>query len=114
MSRPLPVAIAVAQLARLVGRERLRQALGLPAGAPFPDALNRDERESLHALVRTNTGPLARALAAEARASDDVHDHATALTYLDGRLADLHDLLPTDLRGAILDAAGLLTDGERA
>lgn len=97
MSEPLPAPLAISRLARMAGRERVVTALSLPEGSALPDRLSDRQLLAVAQLARTCRAELAQALADEARASDDVHDTASAAVYLHGRLAELSGLLPADL-----------------
>lgn len=83
---------AIWQLARLVGRDALERGLGLPAGS-FPNSLTTDQMERLGVLLDERTEALAAGLLAEAQDSDDVHDAASADTYLEDRLEFFGGLL---------------------
>ncbi len=76
---------ALQQLARILGRQRLAQRLGLPG--PLPDRLTPDQVTALQALVEEHIQELVQAMLEEAAACDDVIDAASALAYLDDRLA---------------------------
>ena len=78
------VELLLAQVARLLGRERGTLTV-----------------ESARAAIAANPGALGAALVAEAAASDDVIDAESARAYLAGRLADLAPLLPDDTAGAV-------------
>ena len=85
------------QLARLVGIDAFTERFGSAQTAdPDPAALQ--------ALVDERLDALADALVAEAAASDDVLDKASARAYLDDRLTTLGDLLSDGQRAALRDA----------
>jgi hypothetical protein len=74
------------QIARLTGGEAFLERFGPPQTAePAIDALR--------AFVGERLDAIAEALVAEAAASDDVIDGASAASYLDDRLRTLGDLL---------------------
>lgn len=73
------------QLARLVGLDAFTERFGPPQTAA-PDA------DGLRSLIDERLDDLARALVAEAAASDDVIDAASAGAYLEDRLRTLGDL----------------------
>ena len=87
----MPHLEALQQLARILGRERLAQRLGLQV--PLPDRLTPDQATALQSLVEEHIQDLVRAMLEEAAACDDVLDAASALAYLDDRLAFWGDLL---------------------
>lgn len=88
----MSLATALGQLARIIGPE-FRQRLGMAADTPFPDELAPELHERALALSAVHADRLAEALIAEASASDDVHDAASATAYLDDRLLFLGPLL---------------------
>jgi hypothetical protein len=79
---------ALAQLARLLGDERLRAA--------------RDA--ALDAAVDAHFDALVNGLVAEAAASDDVIDHASAVEFLDARIEYLASLLNDAQRSRLSQA----------
>jgi hypothetical protein len=74
------------QLARLAGGEVFVERFGAPQSAE-PDAA------ALRAFLDERMDAIASALIAEAAASDDVVDRASAGAYLEDRLRTLGDLL---------------------
>jgi len=85
----LPVSLPrdrLLQLARLVGVDSFAERIG-PAQTAEP------ELDALRALVAERLDHVAEALVAEAAASDDVLDQASAVVYLEDRLRNLGDLL---------------------
>lgn len=74
------------QIARLAGSEAFLERFGPPQTAE-------PTIEALRALVEERLDAIAEALVAEAAASDDVTDTASAASYLDDRLRTLGDLL---------------------
>ena len=98
----LPVSLPRArllQLARLVGVDFFTERFG-PAQTAEP------ELDALRALVAERLDQIAQALVAEASASDDVLDQASATVYLEDRLSAFDDLINDEqaerLRGAFL------------
>lgn len=85
----IPRAEAQAQLARLLGDEALRSA-------PVETA-----RQAVHSRIED----LSEALVAEAAGSDDVFDHASALSYLQQRVEALAEVLDREDGAAVLQAA---------
>jgi len=77
------------QLARLAGMAVFTERFGSPQSAePDPTALC--------ALLDERLDAIARALVEEAAASDDVTGSASALSYLEDRLATLGDLFSAE------------------
>ena len=79
---------ALAQIARLLGDDRLRQA----------------SREEVRASMASRFGRLVEGLIDEAMASDDVIDRESALAFLDDRLSFLGSLLSDDERSRLREA----------
>ena len=75
----IPRREALTQLARLVGLKLFVERFGSPQTADAAD-------EELAALIDERLGEIARGLTAEAAASDDVLDAASAEEYLEDRL----------------------------
>ncbi|HXG35453.1 MAG TPA: hypothetical protein VNL15_00625 [Dehalococcoidia bacterium] len=82
----------VSQLARLLGDDAVYGSLGLEEGA-CPSELSVQQLDALRALLDGRSGDLARGLLEEAAASDDVIDRASALAYLEDRLAFFSEVL---------------------
>ena len=82
---------ALAQIARLLGDERLRTA----------------SAEDVRARVDERLELLADGLMAEATASDDVSDRDSALAFLDSRIEFFVGVISDDLRARLRDAARL-------
>ena len=82
---------ALQQMARILGRDRLARRLGLQG--PLPDRLTAEQIAALQSLVEEHVSDIVRAMLEEAAACDDVLDFASALAYLDDRLAFLGELL---------------------
>ncbi len=80
--RMIPRREALTQLARLVGIDLFVERFGSPQTTDAAD-------EDLAALIDDRLGEIARGLIAEAAASDDVLDAASAEQYLDDRLRTL-------------------------
>ena len=99
----MPSPLAIAQFARIVGRDDLLTQLGLPSGAALPDALTDAQRGRARLLAAERTDQIAGALLEEAMALDDIQDTAGAVAYLDERLAFFSTLLTDDARAAIRD-----------
>ena len=83
--RMIPPRERLLQLARLVGVDAFTERFGPPQTAE-PDA------DGLRSLIDERLADLARALVAEAAASDDVIDAAGAGVYLEDRLRTLGDV----------------------
>ncbi len=75
------------QVARLVGIEAFTERFGSPREIDAPDM------DALRSLIEERLDHIARALVAEAAASDDVIDVASAGAYLEDRLRTLGDVL---------------------
>jgi hypothetical protein len=82
------------QLARLAGIDAFTQRFG-PPHAARPDA------GALEAFVNERLAEIAAGLVAEAAASDDVTDVASATSYLDDRLTTLAGVLTAAQADAI-------------
>ncbi len=91
---------ALIQLTRIFGREALVGAIGADP-ARFV-ALDEEQRAAIEALVRERADAFVEALAAEAAASDDVADVASALDYGERRLQEFAPLLGAALRSTLL------------
>lgn len=78
----IPRREALTQLARLVGLDLFTERFGPPQTTEAKD-------EELAALIDDRLGEIARGLTAEAAASDDVLDTASAEEYLEDRLRTL-------------------------
>ena len=83
---------AIRQIARLLGKDEFYRRLGLDEGAQ-PGELSAKQLAQVQALVGERLEDLARALAQEAMANDDVVDARSAGIYLEDRLAFLDELL---------------------
>jgi hypothetical protein len=94
---------ALLQLARLVGRDTFYDVLDMRPGAE-PVALDERQREQLRLLIDDRFEGVAAALIAEAMASDDVHDQASAVAYISDRLDFLADLITPMQREALMAA----------
>lgn len=90
------------QIARLLGGDAFAERFGPPqTAAPDPDALR--------ALVDERLDGVAAALVAEAAASDDVIDRASANAYLDDRLRTLADVIDDTQANRVRSAFDELT-----
>ena len=88
----LPVSLPrdrLLQLARLVGGDSFSERFG-PAQTAEPELV------ALRALVGERLEQIAEALVAEAAASDDVLDQASALVYLEDRLSAFDTLISAE------------------
>lgn len=85
--RMIPPRERLLQLARLVGLDAFTERFGSPREVDTPDM------DALRSLIEERLDHIARALVAEAAASDDVIDGASAGAYLEDRLRTLADLL---------------------
>jgi hypothetical protein len=88
-------------LCRLLGRENVSAALGLPGAVEpgregDPDELDEPSRARLRALFDGQIDGVAMALVDEAAASDDVTDGAGAVQFIRARIAEFGDLLTDD------------------
>ncbi len=86
----------IPQLERLLGRQTVA-----PLGIATGEAISPAQLAALHNLLAGRTADLAAALLAEAAASDDVTDAASALAYLEDRLAFFAEVMTPDLAVAI-------------
>ena len=91
---------AIVQLARLLGREELYRRLSLVEGGE-PPALDEERLAALRSLVDERLVVLTEALAVEAVVNDDVIDAASAMVYLEDRLATFGELLTETQRRAV-------------
>jgi hypothetical protein len=98
----VPSAVAISQLARIIGRPVLER-LGLSPGDVLPDALSSELEREMQQLTGAHAERIADALAQEASASDDVHDTGSAMLYLEDRLRFLGSLLTEDTRIRVRD-----------
>jgi hypothetical protein len=92
--------VAIVQLARLLGRDEFYRQLSLIQGAE-PSALDEERLVALRALMDERLGLLTEALAVEAVVSDDVIDAASAMVYLEDRLAFFGELLTEEQRQGV-------------
>jgi hypothetical protein len=97
----VPSPLAIAQFARIVGRDAFLERVGLPAGASLPESLTDDQRARAREMAVGCAAAIARALLDEAMASDDIQDAAAAAAYLEERLAFLAPLLTEDTRDRV-------------
>ena len=100
--------LAIVQLARLLGKEEFYRRLGLGEVAA-PQTLDAERMTALRSLVDEQLGILTEALAVEAVVSDDVINAASAMVFLDDRLAFFGDLLTEEQRRAIRKSFARLT-----
>lgn len=91
---------AIQQLARILGRDDFARQLGLPPGQ-LPPSLTPEQATTARALTAARADDIARALLEEAVACDDVIDAASALAYLEDRLAFLAELLSEETRSRV-------------
>jgi len=84
-------------MARILGRERVAQRLRFPAGE-LPVRPTPEQTRALREMAAQEAERVARALLEEAAACDDVTDAASALSYLEDRLAFLGELLDEGTR----------------
>ncbi len=101
---------ALLHLARMLGEERVLAPLGL-SRQHLPPSLDEEQRRRLQARLEGEMGRLARALLAEAAASDDVTDRPSALAYLEDRLRSLGRLLSDGQRSQLWESLLSLTEG---
>lgn len=101
---------ALLHLARMLGDETVLAPLGLTR-QHLPPALDEGQRWRLQQLLDGELGRLARALLAEAAASDDVTDRSSALAYLEDRLRSLSRLLSDGQRSQLWESLLILTEG---
>jgi hypothetical protein len=94
---------ALLQLVRLVGRDAFYVGLDLRPGDEAA-ALDEPRREQLRLLIDSRFETVVAGLIAEAMASDDVHDPASAAAYLRDRLDFLADLVTPTQRTALMAA----------
>jgi len=99
--------LALVQLARLLSKEEFYRRLALAEGAEL-SALDEERMDALHSLVDERLGILTEALAVEAVVSDDVIDAASAMVYLEDRLAFFGELLTEDQRQGVRKGFGRL------
>lgn len=90
----IPRREALTQLARLVGLDLFLERFGPPQTTEATD-------EELAALIDDRLGEVARGLTAEAAASDDVLDAASAADYLEDRLRTLADFLSEEQQASL-------------
>ena len=100
--------LAIVQLARLLGKEEFYRRLPLAEGAE-PQGLDTERMAALRSLVDERLGILTEALAVEAVVSDDVINAASAMVYLEDRLAYFGELLTEEQRRAIRKGFARLT-----
>lgn len=100
-SRAVTTPEALVQLSRLLGREEVREALG---PEPHGPALRPDQLTALRRLVDQRVDRLARGLAEEAVASDDVTSREAAEAYLEDRLAFFAGLLTAEQAARVREA----------
>jgi hypothetical protein len=93
----LPHPERLRQLARLLGHDVFVARFG-PIERANPD------EQALRELIDERCDEMAAALVAEAAASDDVIDPASAQAYLDDRLRTLDDLLTPEQAERLLTA----------
>ena len=98
---------AIVQLARLLGKVEFYRRLSLDEGAE-PAALDEERLAALRALVGERLGLFTEALAVEAVVSDDVIDAASAMVYLEDRLAFFGELLTEEQRQGVRKGFGRL------
>ena len=84
--RMIPPRERLLQLARLVGLDAFTERIGPPREVDAPDM------DALRSLIEERLDHIAHTLVAEAAASDDVIDAASAGAYLEDRLRTLGDL----------------------
>lgn len=87
--RVIPPQERLTQLARLIGLGEFVERFGSPRTAAPP-------ADALRSLVDEQIGHVIDALVAEAAASDDVTDTASARAYLEDRLRTLGDMLSAE------------------
>ena len=92
--RMIPRREALTQLARLVGLDLFIDRFGPPQTTEAKD-------EELAALIDDRLGEIARGLTAEAAASDDVLDTASAQEYLEDRLRTLVGFFSEEQRASL-------------
>ncbi len=92
--RMIPRREALTQLARLAGLDLFVERFGSPQTTDASD-------EDLAALIDDRLREIARALIAEAAASDDVLDAASAQEYLEDRLRTLADFLSEEQQASL-------------
>ena len=90
----IPRREALTQLARLVGLDLFIERFGPPQTTEAAD-------EELAALIDERLGEIARGLTAEAAASDDVLDAASANEYLEDRLRTLADFFSAEQQASL-------------
>lgn len=90
----IPRREALTQLARLVGLDLFLERFGSPQTTDVAD-------EDLAALVDDRLEEIARGLIAEAAASDDVLDAASAQEFLEDRLRTLADFLSEEQQASL-------------
>ena len=90
----IPRREALTQLARLVGPDLFLERFGPPQTTEAAD-------EELAALIDDLLGEIARGLTAEAAASDDVLDAASANEYLEDRLRTLADFFSAEQQASL-------------
>lgn len=86
---------AIQQMARILGRDEFAQRLALPADET-PSSLTPEQITALQTLAEEHIDDLVRAMLEEAAACDDVISAASALAYLEERLAFLGELLTAE------------------
>jgi hypothetical protein len=91
---------AIQQLARILGREEFARSLDLPAGQ-LPPSLTAEQVDALHSLAEEHIEDLVRAMLSEAAACDDLTNAASALAYLDDRLATFGELLTDEQKESV-------------
>ncbi len=93
----IPRREALTQLARLVGLDLFIERFGSPQTTTAAD-------EELAALIDDRLAEIARGLIAEAAASDDVLDAASAQEFLEDRLRTLADFLSDEQQASLRTA----------
>ncbi len=99
----IPRRESMVQLARLIGLEQFLERFGSPNTAD-PDA------EGLAGLVGERLDAIASGLVAEAAASDDVIDGASAQVFLKDRLETLGELIGEKHQGTLAAACAERTN----
>lgn len=97
----MPSPLALAQLARMLGREEVALALALDSGPDLPAALTEEQQRRVRLLAADHVERIASALIEEIDANDDIQNAGSARAYLDDRLTDLSTLLADETATAI-------------
>ena len=100
------------QMARILGRDELFARLGIETLTPPPE-LSEAQVAAVRSLAAERVDDIVRALLEEAAACDDVIDSASALAYLEDRLAFLGELLPEETRARVQEGYGEVARGWR-